>query len=126
VTSDKAKLFGREADYDIDNDNGVIHVNVNPPLTVQNGGPDDQHTYTVRGNVPSLDGRTGAITAIDPAPDAAAHPAPGLPHWWTDDPAPETAEGVHHGAGTVSRWRRDFLADFAARLERARTPAATR
>ena len=84
------------------------------------------YTYTVRGNVPSLDGRTGAITAIDPAPDAAAHPAPGLPHWWTDDPAPETAEGVHHGAGTVSRWRRDFLADFAARLERARTPAATR
>ena len=73
---------------------------------------------------PSLDGRTGAITAIDPAPDAAAQRRAGLPHWWTDDPAPAAAEGVHHGAGTVSQWRRDFLADFAARLERARTPAA--
>ena len=41
-------------------------------------------------------------------------------------PAPAAAEGVHHGAGTVSQWRREFLADFAARLERARTPAATR
>jgi hypothetical protein len=84
------------------------------------------YTYTIRSNVPSLDRRTGAITAVDPPPDAATRPAAGLPQWWTDDPAPEAAEGVHHGAGTVSRWRRDFLADFAARLERARTPAATR
>jgi len=79
------------------------------------------YSYTIRGNVPSLEGRTGAITAADPAPDAAARPDPGLPHWWTDDPAPAAAEGVHHGAGTVSQWRRDFLADFAARLDRART-----
>ena len=79
------------------------------------------YTYTIRGNVPSLEGRTGAITAFDPAPDAAARPAVGLPHWWTDDPAPAAAEGVHQGAATVSQWRRDFLADFAARLERART-----
>ena len=84
------------------------------------------YTYTIRGNVPSLEGRTGVITAVDPAPDAARQPAANLPRWWTDDPAPAAAEGVHHGAGTVSQWRRDFLADFAARLERARTPAATR
>ena len=84
------------------------------------------YSYTIRGNVPSLEGRTGVITAVDPAPDAAKRPAANLPRWWTDDPAPAAAEGVHHGAGTVSQWRRDFLADFAARLERARTPAATR
>jgi hypothetical protein len=83
------------------------------------------YSYTIRGNVPSLDGRTGAITAVDPAPDAAARPAAGLPHWWTDDPAPAAAEGVHHVAGTVSQWRREFLADFAARMERVR-PASAR
>ena len=56
------------------------------------------YTYTIRSNVPSLEGRTGAITAVDPAPDAATQPAADLPHWWTDDPAPAAAEGVHHGA----------------------------
>ena len=66
------------------------------------------------------------ITAVDPASDAATKPSANLPRWWTDDPAPAAAEGVHHGAGTVSQWRREFLADFAVRLERARTPAATR
>ena len=82
------------------------------------------YAYTIRGNVPSLEGRTGAITAVDPPPDAASRPAPGLPNWWTDDPAPAAAEGVHHGAGTVSQWRRAFLADFAARLQRVRSAAA--
>ena len=84
------------------------------------------YIYTIRGNVPALEGRTGAITAVDPTPDAAKKPAAILPRWWTDDPAPAAAEGVHHGARTVSQWRRRGLADFAARLERARTPAATR
>ena len=82
------------------------------------------YAYTIRGNVPSLEGRTGAITAVDPPPDAASRPAPGLPNWWTDDPAPAAAEGVHHGAGTVSQWRRAFLADFEARLQRVRSAAA--
>ena len=83
------------------------------------------YTYTIRSNVPSLDGRTGAITSVDPAADAASRPAADLPQWWTDDPSPAAAEGVHHGARTVNQWRRDFLADFAARLRRARTPATT-
>jgi hypothetical protein len=80
------------------------------------------YTYTIRGNVPALEGRTGAITAVDRPPGAPVRPAAALPNWWTDDPAPASAEGVHQGAATVSRWRREFLADFAARLERARTP----
>ena len=81
------------------------------------------YTYTIRGNVPALEGRTGAITSVDPTPDAASRPTAAMPRWWTDDPAPAAAEGVHHGAATVSQWRRDFLADFAARMEWARTPA---
>ena len=78
------------------------------------------YTYTIRGNVPSLEGRTGAITSVYSASDAAKKPSANLPRWWADDPAPAAAEGVHHGAGTVSQWRREFLADFAVRLERAR------
>lgn len=30
---------------------------------------------------------------------------------------PAAAEGIHPGAGHVSRWRREFFADFVERLE---------
>ncbi|MCL5278445.1 MAG: DUF1593 domain-containing protein [Planctomycetes bacterium] len=82
------------------------------------------YSYTIRSNVPALEGRTGALMSVRPAPDAAQNPSPRLPHWWTDDPAPEVAEGPHLGARTVSRWREDFLRDFAARLDRRRVSAA--
>lgn len=78
--------------------------------------------YTIRSNVPSLDGRTGEITAVVPAMDAALAPDPKFPNWWTDDPSPAVAEGPHHGARTVSQWREQFLRDFAARFERCRSP----
>lgn len=84
------------------------------------------YRYTLRGNVPSLDGRTGAITAVSPDIRAALTPDPERPHWWTDDPSPAVAEGPHHGARTVSDWREDFLRDFADRLDRCRVPAAHR
>jgi hypothetical protein len=78
------------------------------------------YSFTIRSNVPALHGRTGAVTAVDPPAGAAARPDPGLPHWWTDDPSPAAAEGVHLGARTVSQWRRAFLADFASRMQRVR------
>ncbi len=81
------------------------------------------YSYTIRSNVPFLDGQAGALTALRPPPYAAQQPSPRLPHWWTDDPAPEAAEGPHLGARTVSRWREDFLRDFAARLDRCQSPA---
>jgi hypothetical protein len=80
------------------------------------------YTYTVRSNVPTLDGKTGALTSVRPAPNAAEHPSPRLPHWWTDDPAPPFAEGPHIGAKTVSQWREAFLRDFAARLDHCQLP----
>ena len=79
--------------------------------------------YTIRSNVPALDGATGALTSFRPPPEAASHPSPRLPNWWTDDPAPEAAEGPDIGARTVSRWREDFLREFAARMLRCRAPA---
>jgi hypothetical protein len=84
------------------------------------------YDYTLRGNAPALDGRVGQITAFRPPPDAAQRPDPRLPNWWTDDPAPEAAEGPHIGARTVSRWRREFLFDFAERMLRCKTPAPSR
>jgi len=82
------------------------------------------YSYTILAtNSPALDGKTGALTSLKPAPDAALHPAPQWPNWWTDDPAPAQAEGLRIGAKTVSRWREEFLRDFAARMERCKTPA---
>jgi hypothetical protein len=88
--------------------------------------PKDAKTfrYTIRSNAPALDGRTGEITAVLPAPDAALQPDPDRPNWWTDDPSPALAEGVHQGARTISQWREQFLRDFAARLQRCAPPTA--
>jgi hypothetical protein len=40
------------------------------------------------------------------------------PDWWTDDPDPAAADGIHAGAQSVSQWRRAFLQDFGSRMER--------
>jgi hypothetical protein len=82
--------------------------------------------FKIQSNVPALDGQAGGITAYIPSPDMAQHPAANLPNWWTDDPSPEVAEGPHSGAKTVSRWREDFLRDFAQRMLRCQSPASTR
>jgi len=86
--------------------------------------PKDAKTYgyTIRSNVPSLDGKAGELTSVRPSPNAAQHPSPRLPNWWTDDPSPEVAEGPHIGVRTVSRWREDFLRDFAVRMDRCKSP----
>jgi hypothetical protein len=60
---------------------------------------------------------------VSPPPERAREPAARHPHWWTDDPSTAEAEGIHHGARTVSRWREDYLRDFAARLARCAAPA---
>ncbi len=80
--------------------------------------------FAIRSNLPALDGMTGGITAVDPPPDVAQRPSPRLSNWWTDNPMPRFAEGPHFGAKTVSRWREDFLRDFAARMDRCQSPAA--
>lgn len=81
------------------------------------------YTFTIRSNMPALDGNTGGITALLPPTDIAQNPSARLPNWWTDDPSPDLAEGLHHGARTVSRWREEFLGDFAERMLRCQSPA---
>ena len=77
-----------------------------------------EFTYEIRSNVPALDGKKGAITAYLPDSAAALAPSARFPNWWVDDPSPAMAEGIHHGAKSVSQWREDFLRDFAARMLR--------
>jgi hypothetical protein len=71
--------------------------------------------YVIRSDFAALDGAKGEFTAfpLRGGPPSAKHH-----NWWTDDPAPAAAEGIHAGARTVSRWREDFLRDFALRLGR--------
>jgi hypothetical protein len=78
--------------------------------------------YVIRSDVSGLDGQSGAFTAVPPAVARTGRPSAVHPNWWTDDPDPSAAEGVHPGAKSVSRWREDFLRDFAARLSRTTRP----
>ena len=77
--------------------------------------------YTIRSTSPELDGQTGGFTSTLPAPKQPASPR--YPNWWTDDPDPSAAEGASQGARTVSRWREEFLRDFADRMKRCQSPA---
>lgn len=80
--------------------------------------------YEIRSNAHALDGKTGQITAFAPPPSSALQPSPRHPNWWTDDPSPAEAEGIHHGARSVSQWREDYLRDFAERMVRCARPAS--
>ena len=76
-----------------------------------------QYTFTIESNIRAIDGQTGAVTAYAPSSEVANKPSVRLPNWWTDDLSPHLAEGSHNGAKTVSRWREEFLQDFAERMK---------
>lgn len=96
-------------------EDGVWHFLFSPKET-------KSWTYRVVSNHPGLDGKTGAFTSRDAAPVQASQASARYPNWWTDDPNPRWTEGPHQGARTISRWRSDFLQDFAARLRQAAAP----
>ena len=77
--------------------------------------------YSIRSTQANLDGQTGSFTSTLPAPDQPASAR--YPNWWTDDPDPAVAEGENQGARTVSRWREEYLRDFAERMKRCQPPA---
>ena len=80
--------------------------------------------YVIRSDFPGLDGQSGQFTAASPPSARTSRPSSAHPHWWTDDPDPAAAEGVHAGARHVSRWRGPFLRDFAVRMDRAARPGS--
>lgn len=85
---------------------------------------DKRYRFRMQSNVSSLDGQTGLITAHVRAPSKNDTPDIGLPNWWTDDNSVSVSEGRHQGAKTVSRWREDFLQNFAARMQRCNNPSS--
>ena len=86
--------------------------------------PKDAKTwsYQIKSNHPGLDGQTGGLTSRMPAPERAGQPSTQFPNWWTDDPDPAAAETGQPGTRHISRWREDFLRDFALRMARCKTP----
>jgi hypothetical protein len=74
--------------------------------------------YLIRSNFAGLDGKMGSFTAALPPAERTRRPSALHPNWWADDPDPAAAEGIHAGARHVSRWREEYLRDFAARLQR--------
>ena len=82
--------------------------------------------YRIKSTFAAINGRTGSFTSVDPTLAEAARPSSHYPNWWTDNPAPALSDGGHQGARTVSKWREDFLSDFAAHLDRCQFPARTR
>lgn len=78
--------------------------------------------YVVQSDAVELNRQTGAFTAVMPLVAKTQRVSDRHPHWWTDDPAPDAAEGVHAGAKHVNRWREAFLRDFATRMQRCQPP----
>lgn len=76
------------------------------------------YDFKIESNINSINGKTGSIIAYIPPAELAIHPSLKYPNWWTDNPNPEFAEGELIGVKTVSRWREEFLNDFAKRMER--------
>lgn len=76
------------------------------------------YRFAIRSDDPTLDGKSGGISAVAPDISPNERKYGRYPRWWTDNPVPELTIGEHDGAKTVSRWRMDFLQDFAARMDR--------
>jgi len=74
--------------------------------------------YVIQSDIPALNGVTGQFTAVPAPAMRRSQPSSVHPHWWTDDPDPAAAEGIHAGAKSVNQWRDAFLRDFATRMRR--------
>lgn len=111
----KALVDGRIA-AEVTNDGSVLQFRFSPRDA-------KVWRYEIHSDFPGLDGQSGKFTAVPPPAERTNRPSTVHPNWWIDDPDPSAAEGVHPGAKSVSRWRQEFLRDFAARMLRARAPA---
>lgn len=75
-------------------------------------------TYTTTSDIPELDGHTGQYVSITPWPGKRGQDDYPLgDHWYGDRPEPELFIGVQQGAKTVSKYRKEFLMDWAKRWE---------
>ena len=80
-------------------------------------------SYRIQSSFAALNGQSGRFTAVRPGVERTNRKSKAHENWWTDDPEPAFAEGIHPGAKSVNRWREEFLRDFAARILRCQEPA---
>ncbi len=78
--------------------------------------------FEIKSNVPDLNDKTGKVSAIIPSAELANQVSDRYPNWWTDNTNSEFMEGDHIGAKTVNKQRKEFLTDFAGRMDRCQTP----
>ncbi len=81
-------------------------------------------SFVVQSTHTDLDGREGGFLAV--RPERWRVPSTRLVNWFGDDHSEANALGEFPGARTISRWRDEFLADFAQRMDRCLTPNAER
>ncbi len=72
--------------------------------------------YIVNCQAKDLDGQTGEFVSNNPWPGAEHPDNVALNNWWSDRTEPDLYIDQYQGARTVSRWRSDFLSDWAGRL----------
>jgi hypothetical protein len=77
-------------------------------------------SYVIHSSDPSLDGQKGGFVSLLPTLEQKSKPSNRYANWWTDDPDPGLAEGIHQGAKTISKWRKDYLKDFALHTDRTK------
>ncbi|MEN8904600.1 MAG: DUF1593 domain-containing protein [Clostridiales bacterium] len=80
-----------------------------------------EYSFTINSNLKSLNNKKGVIESILPDENVIENVSDKFPNWWTDTPNLKYTEGNHHGAKTVSKWREDYLNDFAKRIARCVT-----
>ena len=72
--------------------------------------------YTVNCQAKDLNGQTGEFVSNNPWPGAEHPDNITLNNWWSDRRDTDLYIDQYQGAKTVSRWRSDFLSDWANRL----------
>ncbi|HKJ42906.1 MAG TPA: nucleoside hydrolase-like domain-containing protein, partial [Sunxiuqinia sp.] len=73
--------------------------------------------YVVNCSAKSLQGQTGAFVSANPWPGAENPENVNLNKWWSDRLEKDLYLGQYQGGKTVSKWREDFLSDWARRFE---------
>lgn len=75
-----------------------------------------QWEYKLISDIPELEKHRGAFESVDPWPGEAHKDNIPLKNWWSDKTDPALFAGRWQGAATITKWREDYLEDWAERL----------